>query len=349
MRGVGRAWRPARWLAAGCGERDRLTFPVGNPGDGVGPRTDDHPARSRRHGALRRVSRSYSRGSARIPTGWTRCTSTSSGAGICASPRSTATAADTVRFAIQLPTFGHAGDTIMVRIFAVDADGRSRAAPRSGRSASSSAAVPAGRAGLPEPGRSRLRASSRRRRAARGQRAGQDQSPRGRRTTPCCFARSGARPIRMSRGSAAPGFTSRCTSRAARRVRWPPPGPRPAGASGSRSTARSPPRSPTRSGAGSRWRSCRRRRAGAGPAAERRRTSTGCSRSPTAATCARWSAIGRRWPSGTRALRQGRGGPGPGLRRRRWRAAGAVRGPRRGSAGSREPADAFAAELDCSG
>jgi hypothetical protein len=110
------------WLAAGvlagCGERDRITFPVENPGDGSGPFTNvTHPAAADTaviEGDLLILS-----GYSLDPDGVDTVYFEVSGAGQGFSPIEGA-GADSVPFALQLSTLGNSGGTIIVRAFAVD-------------------------------------------------------------------------------------------------------------------------------------------------------------------------------------------------------------------------------------
>ena len=121
--------RSIRWAAlailAGCGQRDRLTFPTENPGDGDGPTTEiTQPAvsdtgRHRRrlahsagsHLRRRRGGHGLLRGGRRQP-------------GVCPDRRR---GADTVDFALQLSTLNNGGGTVNVRAL------RRRYARRPGR------------------------------------------------------------------------------------------------------------------------------------------------------------------------------------------------------------------------
>jgi hypothetical protein len=111
-------------LGAGCGDRDRITFPEENPpGDGLGPHTiitrpevGDTVLDEGEPFVLSGISSD--------PDGIDLVEFDVSGAGVTYAPLD-GEGADTVRFQIQLPTFGHAGDTIKVRIFAVDLNGTS--------------------------------------------------------------------------------------------------------------------------------------------------------------------------------------------------------------------------------
>jgi hypothetical protein len=114
-------------LGTGCGERERLTFPEENPpGDGVGPHTTiTRPEVG--DTVLSEGEPFVLRGMSTDPDGIDLVQFDVSGAGISFAPLN-GDGADTVRFEIQLPTFGHAGDTIMVRIYAVDLEGTSGSA-----------------------------------------------------------------------------------------------------------------------------------------------------------------------------------------------------------------------------
>ena len=155
-----------------------------------------------------------------MPTGSTRCSSPWRAPASRYAPLD-GSGADTVRFAIQLPTSGLARRHRLRCASSpwTTLGERRRLGPAAPNRAS--AAAPAGRAGLPESGRSRLSSPPRRRRPPRRQRTGQDQPSRGNRTTPCCFGRSAEPPTRMSRSSAASASMSRCTWRVGRRGRSP--------------------------------------------------------------------------------------------------------------------------------
>jgi hypothetical protein len=111
-------------LGAGCGERDRLTFPEENPpGDGVGPHTTiTRPEVG--DTVLTEGEPFVLAGMSDDPDGIDLVEFDVAGAGVSYAPLDGG-GADTVRFEIQLPTFGHAGDTITVRIFAIDLEGTS--------------------------------------------------------------------------------------------------------------------------------------------------------------------------------------------------------------------------------
>jgi hypothetical protein len=127
------AGRCLPWLVAGmlagCGERDRLTFPVENPGDGSGPLTNiTQPAGDTGvvEGDLLIVT-----GYSIDPDGIDSVFFEVTGAGQSFSPEK-GEGADSVPFALQLSTFGNTGGTILIRVFAVDGVGdRGGAAIRS--------------------------------------------------------------------------------------------------------------------------------------------------------------------------------------------------------------------------
>ncbi len=119
----------ARWSAAwalagailGCGERDRLTFPVENPGNGSGPQTTI--TRPEVADTLLAAGEAFTlTGLSADPDGVDVVRFQVVGAGVSFGPLDGG-GADTVRFSIDLPTLGHSGDTILVQIFGVDAVG----------------------------------------------------------------------------------------------------------------------------------------------------------------------------------------------------------------------------------
>jgi hypothetical protein len=115
----GRAFRWAALAAlVSCGERDRLVFPVENPGDGVGPTTEvNQPGVSDTlvsEGELLIV-----RGRAYDPDGVDAIFIEIGGANQEFSPIQ-GEGQDTVAFALQLSTLGLGGVTVAVRIFSVD-------------------------------------------------------------------------------------------------------------------------------------------------------------------------------------------------------------------------------------
>ena len=109
-------------IMAGCGERGRLTFPVENPGNGVGPFTNvTHPAASDTtviEGDLLILT-----GYSVDPDGVDTVYFEVSGAGQGFAPL-VGQGADSVPFALQLSTLGNSGATIIVRAFAVDGVGQ---------------------------------------------------------------------------------------------------------------------------------------------------------------------------------------------------------------------------------
>jgi hypothetical protein len=114
--------RVFRWGALavlmGCGQRDRLTFPVENHGDGQGPVTEiSHPAAPDTtviEGDLLIIA-----GRAFDPDGIDTVYFEVGGAGQGFAPLAGG-GADTVNFALQLSTLNHSGATVIVRAFSVD-------------------------------------------------------------------------------------------------------------------------------------------------------------------------------------------------------------------------------------
>ncbi len=105
-------------VLAGCGERDRLTFPVEDPGDGVGPFTTI--TRPDAGDTLVDAGEPFVlEGYTTDHDGVDSVFFAVAGAGVVYPPLAGASA-DSVRFAIQLPTADLRGDTIFVRVFAVD-------------------------------------------------------------------------------------------------------------------------------------------------------------------------------------------------------------------------------------
>jgi hypothetical protein len=119
---AGRWWT---WLAlaalAGCTERERLTFPVENPGDGVGPFTTiTQPLVS---------DTAVTEGDLLVVTGYSvdhdgvdTVYFEADGAGQSFAPFP-GEGADSVPFAFQLSTIGISGASILVRAYAVDKTG----------------------------------------------------------------------------------------------------------------------------------------------------------------------------------------------------------------------------------
>jgi hypothetical protein len=110
------------WLAVGmlaaCGERDRLTFPVENPGNGSGPFTMINQPEAADTLVLQGEPFVLA-GLSTDPDGVNVVEFSVAGAGISFAPLN-GDGADTVRFSIQLPTAGLSGDTIHVQVSAVD-------------------------------------------------------------------------------------------------------------------------------------------------------------------------------------------------------------------------------------
>ena len=108
-------------VLAGCGERDRLTFPVENPGDGSGPSTNiTRPAVTDTvviEGDLLILT-----GYSVDPDGIDSVFFEVSGANQSFSPIE-GNGADSVAFALQLSTIGNSGGTILVRAYANDGVG----------------------------------------------------------------------------------------------------------------------------------------------------------------------------------------------------------------------------------
>ena len=260
----GRAFRWAALAAlVSCGERDRLIFPVEDPGDGSRPDHRDHPARGAGHHRDR--GRPAARGGAHLRRGRGRhgvLRGRRRQPGLRADPgRGTghgelrAPALDARTSAARPWSSGSTGSTCSA----------SRAVPSVGRSASSSAAAPSRLVRLrhlvargfrnlsdldcelpadrPRP----ARAPTRRARPTCSRPS----------TTRCCSAPFAARRTRKWRGSRAPAFRSRRASTADPSPRSAPPTRRRAGGSGSWSRARSPSGWPTRWAGGSRSRSSR--------------------------------------------------------------------------------------------
>ena len=107
-------------LIAACEERDRLTFPT--PSDGVGPVTViDQP-----NGSDTTVPDGpdfFVNGRTIDPDGVDTVYFLVSGGNQTFRPFRPNPPTDTVRFGLPITTFGHAGDTILVQIFGVDAEG----------------------------------------------------------------------------------------------------------------------------------------------------------------------------------------------------------------------------------
>lgn len=111
-------WWAALGLAAGCAERDRLTFPTGDQGNGGGPITEIFQP----IGADTLVSSGQAllvSGRSRDPDGVQAVFFEISGLNQGFAPLD-AGGADTVSFGLQLSTADRSGDTAFIRIYAVD-------------------------------------------------------------------------------------------------------------------------------------------------------------------------------------------------------------------------------------
>lgn len=108
-------------VLAGCGERDRLTFPVENPGDGSGPSTNiTRPAVT--DTVVIEGDRLDLTGYSVDPDGIDSVFFEVSGANQSFSPIE-GNGADSVAFALELSTLGNSGGTILVRAYANDGVG----------------------------------------------------------------------------------------------------------------------------------------------------------------------------------------------------------------------------------
>jgi hypothetical protein len=107
-------------VAAGCNERDRLTFP--NPGDGVGPVTMiDQPNRS--DTSVQAGPDFFVNGRTIDPDGVDTVYFLVTGGNQNFKPFLPSPPTDTVRFGLPITTIGHEGDTILVQILGVDSQG----------------------------------------------------------------------------------------------------------------------------------------------------------------------------------------------------------------------------------
>lgn len=111
-------WALAAALALACGQRDRLTFPTENPGNGAGPVTEiDHPAAADtvviEGDLLILQGRCYDPDG--VDTVYFEVGGTSQGF----APK-LGGGADTVEFALQLSTLNLSGATVIVRAYGVD-------------------------------------------------------------------------------------------------------------------------------------------------------------------------------------------------------------------------------------
>lgn len=111
-------WWGTLAVLAGCGERERLTFPTENPSSGSGPITEifqpDAADTVVPDGDLLLVQ-----GRSRDPDGVDIVVFEVVGVNQGFSPLD-AGGADTVHFGLQLSTASHTGDTASIRIYAVD-------------------------------------------------------------------------------------------------------------------------------------------------------------------------------------------------------------------------------------
>jgi len=111
-------WWGALVVLAACGQRDRLTFPTENPGDGSGPITEiTHPASPDTvviEGDLLIVQgRTYDADG--VDTVYFEVGGLSQGFAPIQGE-----GADTVDFAMQLSTLNHSGATVLIRVYGVD-------------------------------------------------------------------------------------------------------------------------------------------------------------------------------------------------------------------------------------
>lgn len=110
------------WVAAaallGCGERDRLTFPSENHGNGAGPVTEiDHPAAA--DTVVVEGDLLIFQGRTFDPDGVDTVYFEVGGVNQGFAPI-IGEGADTVTFALQLSTLNHSGATVVVRAYGVD-------------------------------------------------------------------------------------------------------------------------------------------------------------------------------------------------------------------------------------
>jgi hypothetical protein len=112
-------------LATGCDERDRLTFP--DPGDGIGPVTTiDQPTRG--DTTVSAGPDFFVHGRTIDPDGVDTVYFLVTGGSNQIPPFRPSQPTDTVRFGLLITTAGHAGDTILVQVHGVDAQGNQGAA-----------------------------------------------------------------------------------------------------------------------------------------------------------------------------------------------------------------------------
>jgi hypothetical protein len=107
-------------LASACEERDRLTFP--GPSDGIGPITMiDQPTAS--DTTVEAGPEFFVNGRTIDPDGVDTVYFLVIGGNQNFNPFRPNPPTDTVRFGLPITTFGHSGDTMMVQIHGVDAQG----------------------------------------------------------------------------------------------------------------------------------------------------------------------------------------------------------------------------------
>lgn len=111
-------WSVAAAALLGCGERDRLTFPSENPGNGAGPVTEiDHPGAPDTvvvEGDLLIISgRTFDPDG--VDTVYIEVGGVSQGFAPIIGD-----GADTVTFGLQLSTLNHSGATVVIRAHGVD-------------------------------------------------------------------------------------------------------------------------------------------------------------------------------------------------------------------------------------
>jgi hypothetical protein len=111
-------WSVAVAALLGCGERDRLTFPSENPGNGAGPVTeiDQPPAED---AVVIEGDPLIIRGRTFDPDGVDTVYFEVGGVNQ-GFPPIVGDGADTVTFALQLSTLNHGGATVLIRAYGVD-------------------------------------------------------------------------------------------------------------------------------------------------------------------------------------------------------------------------------------
>jgi hypothetical protein len=111
-------WLGAIAVLAGCGERERLTFPTENPGSGSGPITEIFQPDAA-DTVVAGGDPLLIQGRSRDPDGVHMIFFEIGGVNEAFSPLDGG-GADEVSFGLQLSTADHSGDTAFVRIYAVD-------------------------------------------------------------------------------------------------------------------------------------------------------------------------------------------------------------------------------------